>query len=59
MDVEKVMEELEKNNLLELFVEETKSGIKKDVLIRIYELKEEGKTNEEIIGIIIKYLEED
>ncbi|MDD6905513.1 MAG: hypothetical protein PUI98_01580 [Finegoldia magna] len=59
MDVEKIMEELEKNNLLELFVEETKSGIKKDVLIKIYELKEEGKTNEEIIEIIIKYLEED
>ncbi|EFK93905.1 hypothetical protein HMPREF9261_0084 [Finegoldia magna ACS-171-V-Col3] len=35
--------EIEENNLLELFVKSTRSGVKKDVLIIIYELKEEKK----------------
>lgn len=54
-----LMEELEELNLSELFKKEVTENIKKEILIKILELKEKGKSDSEVIDELKKYLKED
>ncbi|WP_243344572.1 hypothetical protein [Anaerococcus sp. AGMB09787] len=58
MDYNKLMEELQEMNANELIEKLAKSEIKKEILIKIFELKEEGKSSDEIIEVLKKYLSE-
>lgn len=54
-----LMEELEELNLSELFKKEVTENIKKEILIKILELKEKGKSDSEVIDELKNYLKED
>ena len=55
----KIMEELEEMNSSEIIEKLAKNEIKKEILIKILELKEKGKSDSEIINELKNYLKED
>ena len=55
----KIMEELEEMNSSEIIEKLAKNEIKKEILIKILELKEKGKNDSEVIIELKNYLKED
>lgn len=53
------MEELEEMNSSEIIEKLAKNEIKKEILIKILELKEKGKSDSEVINELKNYLKED
>lgn len=57
--LDEFMEELEEMNANELIEKLAKNEIKKEILIKILELKEKGKSDSEVINELKNYLKED